>query len=352
MRPFAFLSAFAALVAALLLLTPTTQGDDKKTYPSMGTIERKDPRFDKLIPKDAILEKLADGFDWSEGPIWIKDGGYLLCSDIPKNQIIKWQEGKGKSVYKEKIGYLGDRTDLKEPGTNGLTVDSEGRLVMCQHGERRVARLEKDGKTVTVLADKFEGKRFNSPNDLVYHSNGDLYFTDPPYGLMKKDTKPGEEEFPGRELDFCGVYRLGKDGKLTLLIKELSKPNGIAFSPDEKTLYIANSDPYKPIWMAYQVKADGTLGNGKTFYDATDWLKDNNKLKGLPDGMKVDKDGNVFATGPGGLHVFTKDGDYLGTIATGVATANCNWGDDGSTLYICADKALTRIKTSTKGKGF
>jgi gluconolactonase len=350
MRPFAFLSGSAALIAVVALCAPNTQGEDKKTYPSMGTIERKDPRFDKLIPKDAVVEKLADGWDWAEGPVWIKDGGYLLCSDIPKNQIIKWQEGKGKSVFMEKSGYLGDRTDLKEPGTNGLTVDAEGRLVMCQHGERRVARLEKDGKTVKVLVDKYEGKRFNSPNDLVYHSNGDLYFTDPPYGLMKKERKAGEDEFPGMELDFCGVYRLSKDGKLTLLTKELSKPNGIAFSPDEKTLYIANSDPDKAIWVAFPVKEDGTLGKGKTLFDSKEWVKE--KKKGLPDGMKVDKDGNLFATGPGGVHVFTPDGKHLGTLATGVATANCNWGDDGTVLYITADKSLCRIKTTTKGKGF
>jgi gluconolactonase len=184
----------------------------------------------------------------------------------------------------------------------------------------------------------------------VYHSNGDLYFTDPPYGLMKKERKAGEDEFPGMELDFCGVYRLSKDGKLTLLTKELSKPNGIAFSPDEKLLYIANSDSDKPIWVAFPVKADGTLGEGKTFFDSTPMVKE--KKKGLPDGMKVDKDGNVFATGPGGVFVFTKDGKHLGTIATGVATSNCNWGDDGSVLYVTADKNLTRIKTATKGKGF
>jgi gluconolactonase len=349
MKPFALLSGLAVLVTAVALLAPSTQGDEKKTYPSFGTIERKDPRFDKLIPKDAVVENLADGFDWAEGPVWIKDGGYLVCSDIPKNQIVKWQEGKGKSVFMEKSGYLGDKTDLKEPGTNGLTVDSDGRLVMCQHGERRVARREKDGK-IAVLVDKYEGKRFNSPNDLVYHSNGDLYFTDPPYGLSKKERKAGEPEFPGMELDFCGVYRLSKDGKLTLLTKELSKPNGIAFSPDEKTLYIANSDPEKPIWVAFPVKADGTLDKGKTFFDSSALVKE--KKKGLPDGMKVDKDGNVFATGPGGLLVFTPDGTHLGTLATGVATANCNWGGDGTVLYITADKNLCRIKTSTKGKGF
>jgi gluconolactonase len=350
MKPFAILSTLSAVVAIVALLVPTSQGDEKKTYPPFGKIERVEPAFDKLIPKGAFLENLADGFDWSEGPIWIKDGGYLLCSDIPKNQIIKWQDGKGKSVFLEPSGYLGDRKDLKEPGSNGLTVDHDGRLVMCQHGERRVARLEKDGKTVKVLVDRYEGKRFNSPNDLVYHSNGDLYFTDPPYGLQKKDHKAGEEEFPGRELDFCGVYRLGKDGKLTLLTKELSKPNGIAFSPDEKILYIANSDPLNPVWVAFPVKEDGTLGKGKTFFNSLAFVKE---LKlGLPDGMKVDKDGNVFATGPGGLLVFSPDGKHLGTIATGVPTSNCNWGDDGSVLYITADKNLTRIKTATKGNGF
>ncbi len=352
MRPFAFLSALAVFAAVVVLGVSSSSGEDIKTYPAFGTIERKDPGFDKLIPKDAILENLADGFDWSEGPIWFKDkgGSFILCSDIPKNQIVKWEPGKGKSVFLEPSGYLGDRKDLKEPGSNGLTTDSEGRLVMCQHGERRVARLEKDGKKVTVLVDRYDGKRFNSPNDLVYKSNGDLYFTDPPYGLAKKERKTGEEEFPGRELDFCGVYRLSKDGKLTLLTKELSKPNGIAFSPDEKILYIANSDPENPVWVAFPVKEDGTLGKGKTFFDSSAWVK--KEKKGLPDGMKVDKDGNVFATGPGGLHVFTSEGKYLGTIATGVATSNCNWGDDGSVLYITADKNLTRIKTATKGKGF
>src|SRR5258708_3799169 len=200
MNTLRFLSVLATLSA---FLTPSMAAEDKPKVPTLGTIERKDPRFDKLIPKDAVIENLAGGFDWAEGPVWMKDGGYLVLSDIPKNQIVKWQDGK-KTVFMEKSGYLGDRTDLKEPGTNGLTVDSEGRLVMCQHGERRVARLEKDGKKVTVLVDKYEGKRFNSPNDLVYHSNGDLYFTDPPYGLMKKERKAGEDEFPGMELDFCG----------------------------------------------------------------------------------------------------------------------------------------------------
>jgi len=347
MKRLSFLLALPAL-AGVVALAPT-RGGDKKPDKVLGTIERKDPAFDKLIPQGAVLEIIADGYDWAEGPVWVKekDGGYLLNSDIPKNLIVKWKEGDGKNDYLKPSGYNGDRTDLKEPGSNGLTLDSEGRLVMCQHGERRVARQEKDGK-ITVLADKYDGKRFNSPNDLCYKSNGDLYFTDPPYGLKKKDWKEGEEEFPGREMDYCGVYRLSKDGKLTLLTKELSKPNGIAFSPDEKTLYIANSDPDKAIWMAYEVKDDGTLGKGRVFYDNGDDVKA--KKKGLPDGMKVDVDGNVFATGAGGVLVFSPDAKLLGVIATGVATANCGWGDDGSTLYVCADKQLCRIKTKTKGK--
>lgn len=332
-----------ALLLGTLLATagaPIARCDDKKQPETLGTIERIDPRFDKLIPKDAALEKLVGGFNWSEGPIWIaKDGGYLLCSDTVQNAIFKWQSGKGKSTFLTPSGFDG-ANKLREPGTNGLTLDGDGRLVACDHGNRRIYRLEMDGKTKTTLADKYEGKRLNSPNDLVYRSNGDLYFTDPPYGLMIE----GADTLPGRELDFQGVYRLTKDGKLSLLTKEMSRPNGLAFSPDEKTLYVANSDPEKAIWMAFPVKADGTLGAGKVFFDTTKWVK---TKKGLPDGLKVDKDGNLFATAPGGVMVFSPDGTHLGTIATGVPTSNCAWGDDGSTLYVTADKDLCRIRTKT-----
>jgi gluconolactonase len=348
--PRVFLPSCGLGALALLALAFAAPGaDDKKPYPAMGTIERKDPRFDKLIPKDAVLEKLADGFTWVEGPVWVADGKYLLFSEIPPNLIWKWKEGEGKSIFMKNAGYTGSKprglpgsVPRDEPGTNGLTLDAEGRLVACEHGDRRVSRLEKDGKK-TTLVDKFEGKRLNSPNDLVYKSNGDLYFTDPPYGLEK------HWDDPARELDFCGVYRLSKDGKLTLLTKEMTRPNGIALSPDEKTLYVANSDPKKAVWMAFDVKDDGTLGKGRVFFDSTDWVA---TKKGLPDGMKVDKDGNLFATGPGGVHVFAPDGTLLGTVATGVPTGNCNWGDDGSMLYVAADTNLCRIKTTTKGKGF
>jgi len=312
-------------------------------YPAFGKIVRKDARLDKIVPKDAHMEQLADGFDWSEGPVWVKDGGYLLFSDIPRNSVMNWKDGEGISLFMKPSGYTGVVDYMPEPGSNGLNVTPEGEVTFCEHGDRRISKLTKNGGKRT-LVDNYQGKRLNSPNDSAFKSNGDLYFTDPPYGL------PKNFDAPRRELDFCGVYRLAKDGTLTLLTKELTRPNGIAFSPDEKTLYVANSDPAAAIWMAYDVKADGTLGKGRKFFDATSWIKEG--TKGLPDGMKVDAAGNLFATGPGGLHVFAADGTHLGTFETGQATGNCAWGDDGSTLYINADMYLVRIKLATKGAGW
>jgi len=236
-------------------------------------------------------------------------------------------------------GFTGVGAYSGEPGSNGLTLDPQGRLVLCEHGDRRVARVETGGGKKT-LVDGYQGKRFNSPNDLVFKSNGDLYFTDPPYGL------PKQAEDPTRELDFCGVYRLTLDGKLTLLTRELTRPNGIAFSPDEKTLYVAQSDPKSAIIMAFPVQGDGTIGKGRILIDETATV---GKVPGLPDGLKVDRAGNLFATGPGGVHVLSPEGKPLGRIETGEATANCAWGDDGSTLYITADMYLCRVKTKTKG---
>ncbi len=338
------LSLLLAGVLTAGLLPAVTSGEGKKSVATLGTIERKDPRLDKLIPAGAVLEKLVDGHDWTEGPVWSKSGGYLLFSDIPRNSIYKLTPDGRESLYLKPSGYTGTATNLREPGSNGLLMDSEGRLILMEHGDRRVTRLDPDGRKIT-LADRWQGKRFNSPNDGVFKSNGDLYFTDPPYGRMVKDA----DGFPGVELDFCGVYRLTKDGQLSLLTKEMTKPNGITFSPDEKTLYVSNSDPKLAIWMAFPVNADGTLGKGRVFHDATDSV---GRLKGLPDGMKADKDGNLFAAGPGGILVFSPSGDHLGTLATGVPTANCNWGEDGTVLYVAADKAVCRIKTNTKGRGW
>jgi len=309
---------------------------------TLGTIERLDPALDGLLGKDARVEILAKGTDWAEGPVWSKAGGFVTFSDVKQNTIWKWSEKDGLSVFFKPSGYTGTTPRGGEPGSNGETRDSQGRLVTCEHGDRRIARLEADGKTKTTLADGYEGKRFNSPNDLVYDSKGNLYFTDPPYGLE------GKLDDPKKELPFQGVYRLGSDGKLTLLTKELKYPNGIAFSPDEKTLYVAVSDPQNAVVYAYDVKDDGSIANQRKFFDAQA-LADK-KLKGLPDGIKVDVKGNMWLGGPGGILIISPAGKHLGTLATGEATANCAWGDDGSVLYITADMYLCRIKTLTKGK--
>jgi gluconolactonase len=342
------------VLTAFALGTPFLGGQEKKAYPTVGVVESKSPLFDELVPKGAKIEKVAEGYIWVEGPVYVRKGGYMLFSEIPMNTVMKWQEGKGASEFLKPSGYTGKKKRGgkfgDEPGSNGLVLDPEGRLVLCEHGDRRVSRIEPDGKK-TVLADKYMGKRLNSPNDMVFKSNGDLYFTDPPYGLEK------HFDDPARELDFCGVYRLSKDGKLTLLTKEMSRPNGIAFSLDEKTLIVANSDPKDPVWRAFEVKEDGTLGKSRVFYDSTPWVKQ--KMIGLPDGMKIDVKGNLFATGPGGVHVFTPDGKHLGRIDPGKGaslmdfpTSNCAFGDDGSTLYMTTTQWLCRIRTNTKGKGF
>ncbi len=311
-------------------------------FPTIGRIVREDPRLDKLIPKDARIEVLASGFDWCEGPVWVKDGGYLLFSDIPRNSIMKWQEKEGVSLFMRPSGFTGVGEYSREPGSNGLLVDPKGRLVLCEHGDRRISRLEPGGGKRT-LADNYDGKRLNSPNDGAFRSNGDLYFTDPIYGL------PKQADDPSRELDFCGVYRLTPAGVLSLLTREMSRPNGIAFSPDEKTLYVANSDQARSVILAFPVNADGTLGPSRVFHDETPAAA---KLPGLPDGMKIDSAGNLFATQPGGLHILAPDGTRLGRIETGERISNCAWGNDGTVLYMTSDMYLVRVKTTTKGKGW
>ena len=279
-----------------------------------------------LIDRDVRIERVAGGLGFTEGPVWRGDA--LLFSDIPNNRIARWRrlpEGPELTTY-------------ATGRSNGLTLDRQGHILAAEHGGRRVTRVADDG-TRAVLAEKYQGKRLNSPNDVVFRSNGDMYFTDPPYGL------PGNWDDPRRELDFCGVFRLAHDGHLSLLTGEMTRPNGLAFSPDETTLYVAQSDPKRAIWMAFPVKADGMISPGRVFADVTEMV---GKYPGLPDGMKVDRSGNLFATGPGGVHVFAPDGKTLGRIETGEATANCAWGDDGSTLYIAADMYICRVKTKTK----
>ena len=341
------------LLSALLCLSFAacscpSGGGMSTSYPTIGAVERKDPRFDALIPPGANMEVLAGGFDWTEGPLWIKDGGYLIFSVIPPNKIVKWKEGVGASIYLRPSGLTTGQDLRSEPGSNGLLLDPQGRLVLCQHGDRRMARmnapLSAPKPDFATIVDKHEGKKLNSPNDAAYHSSGALYFTDPPYGLVKR------MEDPAKEIPYQGVYRVGTDGAITLLTKEVTRPNGIAFSPDEKTLYVASSDPDKAVWHAFPVNPDGTLGAGRIFADFTPQFR--NKAKGLPDGLKVDVKGNLFATGPGGVIVFAPDGTHLGTLNTGQNTSNCAWGDDGSTLYITADQYLVRIRTSTRGNKF
>jgi gluconolactonase len=306
--------------------------------PTIGEVVRIDDRLNQLIDPGAKIEVVASGFEWAEGPVWVTAGNFLLFSDIPRNSIMKWSETEGVTLFLKPSGFTGTVDYGREPGSNGMTLDREGRLVACEHGDRRISRLYPDGGKRTLI-DNYQGKRLNSPNDLAFKSNGDLYFTDPPYGL------PKNFDDPRRELDFCGVYRLSVDGALTLLTKELSRPNGIAFSPDEKTLYVANSDPAHAVWMKYPVKTDGTLGAGQVLLDVTDAFKKG--MPGLPDGMKVDAYGHIFAGGPGGIYVIAPDGAVLGRIDTKQRTANCAWGGDGSTLYMAADHYLCRIRTKT-----
>jgi gluconolactonase len=327
---------------ALTLAAFTMTAQDTTNFPFLGRITRNDPKLDAILPADAKIEVLASGFDWSEGPVWLPKEKALLFSDIPRNSVMIWREGVGVSTWMKPSGFTGVGEYGKEPGSNGLTLDPQGRVVFCEHGDRRLSVLTENGGKRT-LVDNYLGKRLNSPNDATFKSNGDLYFTDPPYGL------PKNWDDPRRELDFCGVYRLSKDGKLTLLTKDLSRPNGIAFSPNEKTLYVANSDPQRAIWMAFAVKEDGTLGPGRVFANVTEMVPNH---KGLPDGMKIDRSGNLFATGPGGVHIYSPEGRLLGRIETGEATANCAWGDDGSTLYVTADMWLCRVRTKTRGAGW
>ena len=330
-----------AVAIALAVCVGDTHAMQQQT---VGHIERLDPGLSRLVAADARIELLADGFAWSEGPVWRRDGGYLLFSDVPRNTIYKWKDGEGLTVFLRPSGFMGPNPPGRELGSNGLTLDARGALVIADHGNRQVARLDETAWTKTTLADRYQGKRLNSPNDLAYRSNGDLYFTDPPYGLK------GLNDDPSKELERNGVYRLTPAGALTLVASDVRFPNGIAFSPDERTLYVANSDDKRPIWMAYDVQPNGSLARGRVFFDGAALVQ--RGARGLPDGMRVDRDGNIFATGPGGVLVFSAQGRHLGTIVTGQPTANCAFGDDGSTLYITANNQLLRVRLLTKGSGF
>ncbi|HKG13655.1 MAG TPA: SMP-30/gluconolactonase/LRE family protein [Pyrinomonadaceae bacterium] len=314
--------------------------------PSEVNVEvvRRDPAIDRIVGLNPKLFKLAEGFKFTEGPVWVSAGGYLLFSDPNANTIYRYEPAgtdPGKlSVFRNQSGYVGaDIAEYGQPGSNGLTLDASGRLTINQHGNRRVIRVEKDG-TETVLADRFEGKRLNSPNDLVYASDGTLFFTDPPFGLPKF----GDDA--RKELRFSGVYSL-HNGKLQLVSKDSTGPNGIALSPDEKYLYVGDWDTKRVVVMRYKVKPDGTLAEGRVFFDMTPAL---DKEQNAIDGIKVDREGNLYVSGPGGLWVINAEGKHLGTIITPRHVHNMAWGDeDGRTLYLCARSGLYRMRLNVAG---
>jgi gluconolactonase len=336
--------AFAIPLLSLLVACATA-GAPPQRPPAFGHLTAFDASFHDVVAADAGIEKIAEGFTWAEGPAWISSGRYLLFTDVPENTLYRWSERDGLSVLLKPSGYGGaDLDTLREPGANGLYAEPEGTVLLADSGTRIVARLEPGTKRKTPIASNYGGRRFNSPNDVVRRSDGVLFFTDPPYGLK------GLDDSPVKELDFNGVYRVDTDGTVHLLDDGLSFPNGIALSPDERTLYVSNSDQARPLWMAYSLDDRGAVLDKRVFADASDLVGESSP--GLPDGMAVAGDGRIFATGPGGVLVFDADGKRLGRIETGAAVSNCAFGDDGRTLYMSSHTFVARIRVKTIGLGF
>ena len=311
-----------------------------KEMKTIGTIERIDPALDLIVGQNAQPEIIAEGFDWSEGPLWLPETKTLIFSDVPKNIVHQWTQEKGLSTYLTPSGYTSSVPRGGEMGSNGLTLSVDGKLVLCQHGDRKVAIMDaplNDPKpNFITVSDNIDGKKLSSPNDVVSRSNGDYFFTDPPYGL------PQQAEDSTKETPFNGVYKVS-GGKTTLLVDSLTRPNGIAFLPGEKTFIVANSDPDKAIWYAFDLGENDSIMNARIFYNATAESKAGEK--GLPDGLRIDKQGNIFATGPGGIWIFNSAGKVLGKIKfTEVPTSNCALGDDEKTLFITADKYVLQVK--------
>lgn len=335
-------SRVVTLVAALLLAGVGALAAARLARPARDApgVVRLDPRLDRLLAPDTHAELLGRGFAWAEGPVWVpREGGFLLFSDTHRNRVVRWSRHAGFTTFMRPSGYTGVAPYGDSPGSNGLALDRDGHLLLAEQGDRRIARLDWAGGKHT-LADAYRGRSLNSPNDLVVRSDGDVYFTDPFYGL------PEGAEDERRELDFCGVYRWSRQtAEVTLLTAELTSPNGLAFSHDERTLYVSNSDRRRALWMAYPVLPDGTLGAGKVLRDVTS-LVGKGRLE--PDGLKVDRNGVIFATGPGGVHILLPDGTELGRIDVHTPT-NLAWGEDGSVLYITAGDRLFRMPTRTRG---
>ncbi len=306
---------------------------------TLGSFERTDPAFNDLVSQDAQIEKIGEGYKWSEGPVWVEQHKMLLFSDVPDNVVYKWTEQNGVEKYLTPSGYTGTGEYSREPGSNGLTISPDGKLILCQHGDRKVvamdAPLDNPQPKFITLSDNWNGKKLSSPNDVVARSNGDLFFTDPPYGL------PKQAEDPTKEITHNGVYKIS-GGKTTLIVDSLTRPNGIAFLKGEKTLLVANSDPEKAIWYAFDLNEKDEPSNARIFFDATSYSKKGDR--GLPDGFRVDSNGNVFATGPGGVWVFDGDGKVLGRIRINEPTANCAFSDDEKTLFVTANMNLLRIR--------
>ncbi len=330
------------------LLTGSAVAQSGQIYATIGEVVRTDPNLNQLIPPDAKIEIIAAGFGHLEGPVWVKSrvadsSSYLLVNDTKAQTTYKWSPQKGLSKYIEHTGYTGQLPYSEEPGSNGMTIDQQGRLIVCDHGDRRIAALPIGGKGgKRTLTDTYQGKRYNSPNDVVAHSNGSLYFTDPPYGLPLKDKDPT------RETAVNGVYRLDPDGTVALLISDITYPNGLAFSPDKANLlYVVQSDSLNQKIMAYPMKADGTVEKGRLFFDATSLPKF--RPKEVLDGIKVDSGGNCWVAGPGGVLIISPAGKLLGRIDTGEVISNLAWGEDGTTLYLASSMFLCRIKTNVKG---
>lgn len=323
----------------LILVMGCNNPKPKQQHPTIGSIERLDPALDAIVDTNAKAEIIAEGFEWSEGPLWVEDEQMLLFSDVPANTIYKWTEEDGAEVYLQPSGYTGtEPTMSKEPGSNGLLLDPEGNLVLCQHGNRQLAKMDaplnQPKATFVTLADRYDGKRFNSPNDAIYSRTGELFFTDPPYGLPAQN-----DSDPAKEIPFNGVYKVTPTGEVVLLTDSISRPNGIAFFPGEKKILVANSDPAAADW--YVLDVSGSPSTPTLFYSAT---HEREGLKGLPDGLKIDTKGNVFASGPGGIWIFNDTGKVLGKIRLDEAASNVALSADERTIYITNDRYVLRVK--------
>ncbi|NCU04243.1 MAG: SMP-30/gluconolactonase/LRE family protein [Chitinophagaceae bacterium] len=329
---------YTILIASLFSCN-NVQSQQTKMYKTTGAIERIDPALDAIIKKDAVIEIIAEGFEWCEGPVWIEKHKMLLFSDVPRDTIFKWTEAKGKEVYLTPSGYTGTEPRGGEKGSNGLLLDKDGNLVLCQCGNRQMARmnaaLDKPLPNYISIAGQYNGKRFSSPNDAAYNSAGELFFTDPPYGLETQS-----DNDPKKEIAFNGVYKVKTNGEVVLLVDSIPRPNGIAFLPGEKQVIIACSDPRKPNWYIYDVNGDA-LTNGRIFYSTANGPKG---LKGLPDGLKISSNGIVFASGPGGIWIFNSEAKLLGKIRVDEHASNVALSADEKTMYITNDMQVLRVK--------